>query len=169
VPHKSQFTHDRFDPLPFETFAAALERSGRPEDAIDLRIRKRAREVAEYSRSKQVLYWFGRHFVSYGYQNYKAAEFLAALWALGVIFHLFGRRRTAVEIQRIELRALLARLSYSFFFSLDRLVPHLALDRRMDEYSTLEHWARFYFYVHRILGTIIFLYAIVGWTGVLLH
>jgi hypothetical protein len=159
-----------FDPEPFEIFANAFARSGRTEDAVELRILERDLEVEQYHWWKWALYKGARAFVSYGYENWRAIFWFACLLLLGAVVHLFGRRKGSLGLHDLtDLRSLRMRLGYSLFFSLDRMVPHLALDHRMDEYSALRPEVRFYFYLHRVLGMIIFLYAIAGWTGVLLH
>jgi hypothetical protein len=159
-----------FDPEPFEIFANAFARSGRAEDAVELRILERDLEVEQYRWWKWALYKGARAFVSYGYENWRAIFWFAGLLLLGAVVHLLGRSKGALGLHDLtDLRSLRMRLGYSLFFSLDRMIPHLALDHRMDAYSALRPEVRFYFYLHRVLGMIIFLYAIAGWTGVLLH
>lgn len=160
----------RFDPQPFEVFAAALDRSGRPEAATDLRILKRDAEidVSNYSKLRRFALWIGRWVVSYGYENERALFWFALLWFIGWAVYLYAfRPRPSLKTGKVPPWYSPDNLGYAAFYSLDRAVPQLTLDKGMDRYSLIHPGARYYFYAHRVLGACILIYAVAGLTGVL--
>lgn len=163
-------SHVRFDPQPFEVFAAALDRSGRPEAATELRILKRDEEVQvyDYSLLRRAALVIGKWVVSYGYENENALFWFALLWLLGIGVYLYAfQPKPATKTGTPQRWYALDNLGYAAFYSLDRAVPQLTLDKSMDRYSLVHPGARYYFYLHRVLGACILIYAVAGLTGVL--
>ena len=88
-----------------------------------------------------------------------------ALVGLGFFVFLLGRAAHFTGIPHLLKPGVFGLIWYSFWFSVDRAVPPLLLDNSMGEYAMLKPWARYYFYLHRALGTFIISIAIASLTG----
>lgn len=163
MPEKANY-QQRFDPQPFETFATALERSGRGRDAVELRIAKREEEIAATNPPAYERFYLevGRWLVGYGYKNELALVWLVALAMFGTAVFLWSQPPALLKRKHW-----LDKFFYSLFFSIDRLVPQLIVHGEMSEFEGMGRVATYYFYAHRVIGAIILIYAIAGLTGAL--
>lgn len=159
-----------YDPRPYQLIASALEKSGRNESGTEIRIAKV--EAEDAASVKDFWYWVKKpfkvvsHYVSgYGYHNEWALAWFFALVGLGFFVFLLGRAAHFTGIPHLLKPGVFGLIWYSFWFSVDRAVPPLLLDNSMGEYAMLKPWARYYFYLHRALGTFIISIAIASLTG----
>lgn len=163
MPEKANY-QQRFDPQPFETFATALERSGRGRDAVELRIAKREEEITASNPPRYERFYLevGRWLVGYGYKNELALLWMVALAIFGTAVFLWSQPPALLRRKHW-----LDKFFYSLFFSIDRLVPQLIVHGEMSEFEGMGRMATHYFYAHRVIGAIILIYAVAGLTGVL--
>ena len=159
-----------YDPRPYQLIASALEKSGRADSGTEIRIAKVEAEDSAFV--KDIWYRLKKpfkivsHYVSgYGYHNEWALAWFFALVGCGFLAYLFGRSPHSSGIPHVLKPGAFGLAWYSFWFSVDRAVPPLLLDNSMSEYSMLRPWARYYFYLHRALGTFIITIAIASLTG----
>lgn len=156
-----------FHPQPYELIADALDRAGRNRTATEVRIAKLDDDYAtgNYSLIRTLLAKGGRIFVRYGYHNEYGIIWFGALIFIGMLFFVFGRRVSKVNVHELRLGGLWNLIWYSFWFSIDRAVPPLHVDEQMKEYSVLTTFSRSYFYFHRGVGMVILSFIVAGIAG----
>lgn len=150
-----------FDPTPYQAVAGALDRAGYDEKAKDIRIAKVDEEVKSYSFFPWILLSIGRGLTGYGYHNEWSVYWFLLLVGVGWWVYLAGHNPEVGQFKQPALQ-----LGYPAWFSLDRAIPQLNLDPTMHRYTMLRPWARYYYYVHRLFGSVIIAFAIAGLTGV---
>jgi hypothetical protein len=147
---------DGYDPQPYEELAEALTRAGETQKAKELRIAKIDdwRAHTEMGLLRRAFYWSYRLISRYGFENERAAWIFAGLLAIGMAFHLYGRKDVLVKLANLKASgSLVGLVVYSLWFSVDRAIPPLHLDPHMHEMRG-QHWlVQHYFYFHRVLGT----------------
>jgi hypothetical protein len=112
------------------------------------------KEVKEWPR------WFYlsllKYLIGYGYYLFNVFKYLLGLTIIGMlIFFIFVKNGN---------NKLLVKLLSAFCYSLDRLFPFVHFDKQHDEVK-LRGFARYYFFVHAIVGFFLSYFFIAGITG----
>lgn len=168
-----------FNPQPYTELAKALHRSGFTGLSNEVSITARDHELAspETSRARKINLFLQKYIIGYGYQSWRAFGWLALLIVIGTYVAgktCWGRR--AGYVRRL-------------FFSLDMLLPQMAqLDKRHDDLKLggsfvwcpklpvgvgrqrktvgpLTMPVQYYFFLHKLVGSILMLFAIAGLSG----
>jgi hypothetical protein len=156
-----------FQPQAYDLIAAALDRGGRRDAAIAVRIAKLDHDYSTDNHSwlMKGVAAVARVLTGYGYQNERSVVAFALLIVTGILVFVFGRHVSPVRLNDLKLSGYINVFWYAMWFSIDRAVPPLHIDETMKEYSVLKPLARAYFYFHRGAGTVILSFFVAGVTG----
>ena len=153
-----------YDPRPYEELAAALTRAGKTHEAVEVRIASgNKRTETEKNPLMKGWRWIYYYVSSYGHENWWALVWFVGLIGVGTFAHVRASHRTAAEPHQLEAFGL--RILYSMWFAIDRAVPPLHLYPHLGEEGNFRWPYRHYFYLHRVVGTVlvtVFAYGIIG-------
>jgi len=168
-----------FNPQPYEELANALRRSGFTGLSNDVSIMKRDHELASPGTglARKINLFLQKYIIGYGYQTWRVFGWLALLVMTGM--YVAGNTRWGRRVGYVR----------RLFFSLDMLLPQLAqLDKRHEEIKMggsfvwcprlplgigkqckktgpLTMPVQYYFFLHKLVGSILMLFAIAGLSG----
>jgi hypothetical protein len=142
----------RYAPQPYEQLASVVQGQGDTTLATAIRYAGRERERSEATGRNwlwlTVLKWV------IGYGHYPARSIL---WALGLV-------AVGAIVLRISGEGVRNGMPYGLAYSFDILLPVIRL-RASHDAIDLQNWARYYFYVHRIMGFLLASFLIAGVSG----
>ena len=155
--------HKPYSPQPYRQLASVLRTSGQDDMADNILIASRNREL-EKSKMLEGKWWslfLLKIFIHYGYGMWKVLlplGWAGALLLIGVIvLHLTKERdRHEGEIHK---------LSDAMFYSLDMLLPIIRLRELHYKNVDLKTWARYYFYLLKIMGYVLTFFLIAVLSG----
>lgn len=155
--------NERYSPQPYEQLASVFERMGHSEEASDVRYAGHERARARAYEDGHWLSWLGQSLLrvtmgyGYGYRYF---------WALGwvVLLVAIGKLVLAASKQTSWTGRGGAVVNLGWVYALDMLLPVMRLREAHYEVD-LQGWARYYFYLHRVLGLIIGSFLLAGLTG----
>jgi hypothetical protein len=146
-----------FSPQPYHHLASVLRSMGHAEtaDAVLYAGKERERRAAGWGTRK----WWGMSLLNWtiGY-GYGYRYFRSLIWVLGITF--LGAIILGTTLAGPDF-TLLRRLAYSF----DLLLPIVELDKR-HSLEAIDGWARYYFYVHELLGYVLGSFIVAGLAGI---
>ncbi|MHC4800167.1 MAG: hypothetical protein ACYTF1_26300, partial [Planctomycetota bacterium] len=144
---------ERYSPQPYEQLAKVLQKQGRPDKADDVLYAGKNRELSETSG---LLHWLGlvllKIFIGYGYRIHYAIYWFLGFVGLGVF------------VLRISGQGPTHRMPYGITYSLDMLLPIIRLRQRHYDID-LTGWARYYFYLHILMGYVLGSFLVAGLSG----
>ena len=143
-----------YNPQPFEQLAKVLRQSGYPGKAVAILIaaRDHERDSPATPWLTQVKLWVLWGLIGYGYHNWIAVFWFAALTGLGTWvcgMSPFGRRMRAVQ---------------RYWYSFDMALPLIALNKR-HEAAKLTGRVVVYFYFHKLAGFVLVSFLVAGLSG----
>ena len=151
---KQQRSNEIYFPQPYQQLADVLRAQGFPGKANKLMIAKNNRHRATApSPITKALLWLEWAIIGYGYRSWRALVWLAALIAFGA----WAAKKGEVKLTPNSLWS-------RFWYSTDRVIPALELDRSHTSLS-VSGWPRRYFYIHHIVGFLLIALFIAGLTG----
>ena len=155
--------HEPYSPQPYRQLASVLRTSGQDDMADNILIASRNRELEESDmwEGKWWSLFLLKIFIHYGYGMWKVLlplGWAGALLLIGVIvLHLTKERdRHEGEIHK---------LSDAMFYSLDMLLPIIRLRELHYKNVDLKTWARYYFYLLKIMGYVLTFFLIAVLSG----
>jgi hypothetical protein len=139
-------------PHPYEELAAVIEQYGYTAKATKIRYEGKNCELSNAVGMEAVSLKMQQMLTGYGYYNFRALYWAILFVALGVV------------VLRVTGEGARNRMPYGVAFSTDLLLP---LVRLRDAHYQLELFgpARYYFYVHRIVGYLLASFIIAGISG----
>jgi hypothetical protein len=143
---------EEFSPQPYEKLATVLRGHGVPDIADDILFAKMQRERAAAPLGRRI--WLTLHWVLIGYGYH---PFRALWWALGLVF-------VGVAVLRLSGEGKRTSMPYGLTYSVDMLLPIIRLREKNYE-AELKGYARYYFYVHKIMGYVLASFLIAGLSG----
>ena len=156
-----------YSPQPYRQLADVLRAAGHEELADDILFanRDRERDIANLSAFR---WWFLsalKMFIGYGYgwRYFRALAWVAALVVVGTTILYISRERRINRRRRV--RRILSHLLDSGFYSLDTLLPVIHLRELHYTDWHLITWARYYFYIHKMMGYVLIFFVIAGLSG----
>ena len=168
-----------FSPQPYEELANALRRSGFNGLSNDVSVMQRDHELASPGTglARKINLFLQKYIIGYGYQTWRVFGWLALLIVTGM--YVAGKTRWGRRVGYVR----------RLFFSLDMLLPQLAqLDKRHEELKMggsfvwcpelpvgvgkgckktgpLTMPVQYYFFLHKLVGSVLMLFAIAGLSG----
>jgi hypothetical protein len=148
----------RYSRQPYEQLATVLQAQGEIENATAVRFAERERDRDE-QRQRGSWSWliFGwltllRYLIGYGYRVYYSIGWVVGLIGLGVLvlWRTGEGRRNGMP--------------YGVSYSFDMLLPIIQLRQKHYEID-IKGWARYYFYVHKIMGWVLASFLVAGLSG----
>jgi acetyltransferase-like isoleucine patch superfamily enzyme len=147
---------ESYSPQPYKQLADKLEENGQHQKAVEILYAGRERERGE----RNLFGWLGLSILKvvigygYGYYIFRVVYWIAVFIGIGtVVVWVKGAGRT-------EDRGLV----WSVFFSIDRLLPIITLDKNHDDVE-LTGFALYYFYLHVVAGWVLALFLVAGISG----
>jgi hypothetical protein len=145
--------HERYAAQPYERLAFCLKNNGKSEMATAIRYAGSERERRQSSgRWRKLWLTIFKYSVGYGYR-----PGLALIWAIALVILGAAVLKTSGEGSRIN-------MPYGLTYSFDMLLPIVKL-REWDDKIHLIGWARYYFYVQKIMGYLLASFLIAGLSG----
>ena len=143
-----------YNPQPFEQLAKVLRESGYPgkADAILFAARDHQRDSPATPWLTQAKLWVLWGLIGYGYNNWIALLWFAALTGLGV------------AVCRVWAFGLDMRAAQRFWYSVDMALPLINLNKR-HEAVKLSGGVQVYFYVHKLAGFVLVSFLVAGLSG----
>ena len=143
-----------YNPQPFEQLAKVLRESGYPgkADAILFAARDHQRDSPATPWLTQVKLWLLWGLIGYGYHNWIAFIWFAALTGLGV------------AVCRVWASGLDMRAAQRFWYSVDMALPLINLNRRHEDVK-LRGGVLVYFYGHKLAGFVLVSFLVAGLSG----
>ncbi len=131
-----------YSPQPYQQLAKYLTDSGDAADASCVLQTGETRSLRQMRPLRRVIYWTYGKVAGFGYAPEQAFYFVALFVIIGMlVLRLTGEgKRHGIPI--------------GLFYSLSQLVPLVSLDKRFDDIE-LTGAARYYFYLHKIVGWVI--------------
>jgi hypothetical protein len=143
-----------YSPQPYEHLADVLRQSGQPEKADDVLYAGRERERAGVATGLDFVWKTVLHaFIGHGYRVHRALYWILGFVVLGAVV-----LRISGEGQR-------NRMPIGLSYSLDTLIPIVRLREYHYSHVDLAGWARYYFYVHQLMGYVLASFLIAGLSG----
>jgi len=143
----------KYSPQPYEQLAKILRNEGRPDKADELLYAGKNRELSEV---KGLLNWLTlallKVLIGYGYRIYYAIFWFLWFMTVGVL------------VLRITGQGSAHGMPYGIAYSLDILLPIIRLRESHYDFD-LAGWARYYFYLHILMGYILASFLIAGLSG----
>ena len=144
---------EKYSPQPYEQLAKILRNEGNPDKADELLYAGKNRELSEV---EGLLSWLSlallKVLIGYGYRIYYA------------IFWFLGFMTVGVLVLRISGQGSAHGMPYGIAYSLDMLLPIIRLRESHYDFD-LAGWARYYFYLHTLMGYILASFLIAGLSG----
>ena len=143
---------DHYAPQPYEQLAAVVQSQGNTTLATAIRYAGRERERSEAKGGTWAWLTVLKWMIGYGYHPEQSI-----LWALGLV-------AVGAIVLRISGEGPRNGMPYGLAYSFDILLPAIRL--RDKHYAIdLTGWARYYFYLHRIMGFLLASFLIAGVSG----
>jgi hypothetical protein len=144
----------KFSPTPYEQLATALVNAGHREKANEILYAGRERERSKTKLPGRKKFWLTlqKIFIGYGYRLQYSLYWVLGFVILGVLVLRLFRQAPAIG------------LLDEVFYSIDTLLPIIDLDERYSK-ILLDGWARYYFYIHKMIGYVLAFFIIAGLTG----
>ena len=143
---------DHYAPQPYEQLASVVQSQGNTTLATAIRYAGRERERSEATGGTWAWLTVLKWMIGYGYHPERSILWALVLVAVGAIV-----LRISGEGPRNE-------MPYGLAYSFDILLPIIRLRDKHDTID-LKNWARYYFYVHRIMGFLLASFLIAGVSG----
>jgi hypothetical protein len=141
-----------YAPTPYEQLATVLRNEGRPSAADEVLYAGKERERAQSPFLLYIWHTAIKWLIGYGYHLEWTVRWVTGFLIAGVIvLKLSGEGRKN-------------NMPYGIAYSFDMLLPIIRL-REMHSQIDLEGWARYYFYLHRIMGYVLASFLIAGISG----
>ncbi|MDN0075070.1 hypothetical protein QU481_09205 [Crenobacter sp. SG2303] len=139
---------------PYEQLGAVLSNLGQKEKADDILYEGKNCELSVAPLSRNTIIWMGMQkiLIGYGYRIYYA-------WAWIFIFITLG-----VMVLRLSGEGKRNGLPYGVAYTIDTLLPIVHL-REAHYKIDLNGWARYYFYLHKVMGYVLASFLIAGLSG----
>ena len=145
---------ERYSPQPYEQLATVLRDAGHGDKASDILYASRQRSWGNSSGFQRISLTLQDLFIGYGYRLERTFYWLLFFVALGAVVLTFAGQGPAP-------RKLQDRLSYS----LDLLLPIVRLREAHYNEVNLQGGARYYFFVHQLMGYVLALFLAAGVSG----
>jgi hypothetical protein len=143
---------DRYTPQPYEQLASVVQSQGDMTLATKIRYAGRERERSEATGRTWAWLTVLKWTIGYGYHPE-----LSILWALVLV-------AVGAIVLRVSGEGPRNGMPYGLAYSFDILLPIIRL--RDKHYKIdLKNWARYYFYVHRIMGFLLASFLVAGVSG----
>jgi hypothetical protein len=143
---------DHYAPQPYEQLASVVQAQGNQTLATKIRYAGRERERSEAKGGTWAWLTVLKWVIGYGHHPE-----LSILWSLGFVV-------VGAIVLRISGEGPRNGMPYGLAYSFDILLPIIRL--RDKHYAIdLKTWARYYFYVHRIMGYLLATFLAVGVAG----
>ena len=146
-----------YSPQPYRHLAGVLRAAGYEDMADDILVASRDRELGESNplQFKWWRLWMLNIFIGYGYgwRIFWALAWVAGLAVLGAAI-----LRIAKESNRRSMKL-------GFLYSLDMLLPIIHLREWHYTDVDLNTWAKYYFYIHKIMGYVLIFFVLAGLSG----
>ncbi|WP_325733604.1 hypothetical protein [Bradyrhizobium sp.] len=143
---------DHYAPQPYEQLASVVQSQGNQTLATKIRYASRERERSEAKGGTWIWLTVLKWVIGYGHHPE-----LSILWSLGFVV-------VGAIVLRISGEGPRNGMPYGLAYSFDILLPIIRLRDR--HYAIdLKTWARYYFYVHRIMGYLLATFLAVGVAG----
>lgn len=161
-----------FSPQPYQMVAGVLRKMGRADDADEVLYAGRNAEYDVTSCPGNLLLWFNFAMIGYGYKMFRSGIWIVVLVSVGVIILYLTGESSKVSAypcptgypQRVSIRDVAIYWVDLVAYSFDILLPIIRL--RDAHYAiNLEGFARYYFYIHRLLGWVLGAFLVVGISG----
>ena len=151
-----------YSPQPYTQLARVLRTAGLEDMAEEIQYASRDRMLSESSLSlfKFLFLWALKLFIGFGIgeKNFFALLWMAGLVALGTLILINSKERDRPS-------TLLDSRVDCFIYSLDMIIPLIHLREQHYESVDLVTRAKYYFYIHKIMGYILVLFVIAGLSG----
>jgi hypothetical protein len=141
-----------YAPQPYEQLASVVQSQGDMALATAIRYAGRERERSEATGRNWAWLTVLKWVIGYGHYPERSI-----LWALGLV-------AVGAMVLRISGEGLRNGMPYGLAYSFDILLPIIRLRARHDAID-LQNWARYYFYIHRIMGFLLASFLIAGVSG----
>lgn len=143
--HDNFLSRMNYSPQTYDHFSDYFEDIGEKSLASDIRYLSADRFREESVGVKFKIFMFlSKIFVGYGEKLY-----FAIYWALGII--IIG---IIVLIRHFDIDRCHSKLDY-FFYSFDRFIPFIEIDKKLGDEISLTGVVRYYFYFHSIMGYVV--------------
>ena len=159
-----------YSPQPYQQLAGVLRSTGLGSIADDILYQNRDEQRVDPKTSK--FEWlrlsFLRWFYGYGYGRHifwallQVAMILLVSGTLVIYIYTTERRH---KTERCDEDIIISGLRDSFWYSVDLLLPVMKLREKHYEIDLETKGARYYFYVHQIIGYLLIFFVIAGLTG----
>lgn len=147
-----------FSPSPYVLLASALVNAGHREKANEILYAGRERERTELPLAWKNKLWLTlqKVFIGYGCRLHYSLYWVLAFVVLGVV------------VLQIACQGPTKGVLDHLFYSIDTLLPIIDLDKRYSEIA-LNGWARYYFYLHKMMGYVLAFFIGAGLSGLTKH
>ena len=142
----------KYSPQPYEHLASILRKTGHKEKANAVLYAAREDERREATGLDWLSLTLLKVFIGYGYRIY-----YSLYWSLGFIV-------LGVLALRVSGQGPAHGMPYGIAYSLDILLPIIRLRERHYEIDLIG-WARYYFYLHKLMGYVLASFLIAGLSG----
>jgi hypothetical protein len=141
-----------YSPAPYEMLSSLLLKLGYPDKARDILYAGKDRELEAAAFPGKIWRVLDREFIGYGYYNFRALYWITLFVLVGALV-----LRLSGEGKRLN-------MPDGLVYSIDMLLPIIKL-REANYHIELQHWARYYFYLHKIMGFILASFLLAGLSG----
>jgi hypothetical protein len=143
---------DRYSPQPYEQLASVLVNLGYKEKAKEVLYEGKNRELQAARYPQKLWLTLQCALIGYGYRLNRA-------WWWVVGFVLLG-----AAVLRLSGQGPRNKMPFGIAYSIDMLLP--AIELRKEHYDIrLSGWARYYFYLHKMMGFVLASFVIAGLAG----
>lgn len=143
---------DPYLPEPYLALASVLARVGQKATANEILYAGKERELAAAHGGDRFLLLLQKAFIGYGYRLFRSFYWLVLFVVLGAV------------VLRLSKQGKPAGMPYGIAYSFDMLVPLLRL-RDAHQKLELRGIARYYFYLHKVIGYVLASFLIAGVSG----
>ncbi len=172
-----------YSPQPYLQLAGVLRNMGHPVKADDVLFEGKKCERREIKKRGEISKWIGlimlESTIGYGYRYLRTIPWVMGLIFIGALFFAGAYQDNSVNcetsifkpviMQTFSRDIFLSRLMSpeTYAFSLDLLLPVVKLnDCHYKILPMLPYWARYYFYIHELLGYILGYFVVAGLSGI---
>lgn len=155
------FKQDPYSPQPYKQLAEVLEKQGHKVKADEIRFAGKQEERKNTPKSSLRFWWLlaKEYIIGYGYEIWMVLIWMAGLVSIGTVVISRSKNENILkENSNFEFKSL--------EYSLDLFLPIVKLrEKHYTEIYFKNPAARWYFYVHQILGYVFFTFLIAGLSG----
>jgi uncharacterized protein YjbI with pentapeptide repeats len=143
----------KYSPQPYEQLASVLRKAGHSDKADEILYAGRNRGLKNASGLLEWAWLFSlKVLIGYGYRIYYSSYWFIGFVGLGtLVLWVTGQGQSN-------------KMPYGFSYSLDMLLPIVRLRERHNEID-LSGFARYYFYVHKVMGYVLVSFLLAGLAG----